>query len=303
MLEKTLQIFGLERFALHDGPGIRTIVFLQGCPLCCPWCANPESQRMQTQLMYNRSRCACCGNCAIACPKYAISCAKKSAPIFERTRCDACKICAAACPQTAIRFAGESRGVEEIMREVLRDRAYYEQSGGGVTVSGGEPFAQFEGLLSLLQAAKREGLHTAVETCGQAPPAQFQEAMPWLDEVLFDWKHTDAELLWQECGADAAVIRENLEWLARTAPASLTLRIPLVPGFNSQEHVLRAMLDAAEELGAAHMEILPYHSLGVDKYRQLGVCYSYQEQPMPEREALQKICDAYRQRGLQIHIT
>ena len=279
------------------------MVFLQGCPLRCPWCANPESQFMQKQLMYSRSRCVRCGNCEGLCGKGAITRAEDGSPIFDRTRCNVCGACAEECLQNAIRFAGEERGVAEIIREVLRDRVYYEQSGGGLTVSGGEPFAQFDGLLSLIQTAKRNGLHTAVETCGQAPHEQFRETIYWIDEVLFDLKHVDAKQLQPVCDADFTVIRKNLEWLARTYPESLTLRVPLIPGFNCDEITLCAMLEYVAGLGVKNIDILPYHNLGVDKYRQLDLPYTYQENHGDMRKMAEAVCEEYIRRGLQIHIS
>ena len=196
--ENRLSIMEIERFAVHDGPGIRTVVFLQGCPLHCPWCSNPESQKRKPHLLHIKNKCIGCGRCEAICPRGNIS-IQDHFPVFNRQACVACKACERICPQNAIKFVGESITSSAIMEILLRDRDYYLNSGGGV-------FTQFEGLMDLLIQCKNEKLHTSVETCGQVNLDKIKQALPLIDLFLFDIKHTDKDLLQKETGAHVGFI-------------------------------------------------------------------------------------------------
>ena len=280
----TLAVMEIERFAIHDGPGIRTVVFLQGCPLRCGWCSNPESQQIRTQLMHINSRCTGCGTCANNCPHANIR-MENGRPVFDRDKCITCKSCAEACLQNAIRFAGEALSVQDIMQVVLRDKAYYEQSGGGITVSGGEPFVQFSGLMRLLESCKKEGLHTAIETTGQVNPEKIKKAAPLTDLFLYDIKHTDKALLKKETQADLQTILSNLSYLSGY-PEKVVIRIPVIPGFNFNPKDIQSIFNLAKEKGLTTIHLLPYHTLGKDKYEQLGLKYTYPHEQMLTKEQL-----------------
>lgn len=275
-------VMDLERFAIHDGPGIRTVVFLQGCPLHCPWCANPESQVMGAQLMYDETRCTGCGVCAGNCPALAIAFGEKR-PRFYRERCINCGCCEKNCMQEAIRFSGKSMTAAEIMAVVLRDRDYYENSGGGVTFSGGEPFVQFPALLELLKRCREQGLHTAVETCGQTSLSNIRQAEPMVDLFLFDLKHVDEEKLKAYTGGDLQLIMKNLEYLAGVDGNKVILRVPVIPGFNHDSETMSEIIQTACRYGIKTLHLLPYHTLGIDKYKRLG-----REYPLPCRTFLKK---------------
>ena len=264
-----LHILEIERFAIHDGPGIRTVVFLLGCPLRCPWCANPESWTQEKKRMYTETKCIRCGACASACPNGAIRWTLGELPVF--TECAVSARCAEACPTGALRISGQTLTVDEVMQVVLRDQAYYRNSGGGLTVSGGEPFVQFDGLMSLLQCAKGAGLHTAIETTGQTSAQTFRQAEPLIDLFLLDFKHPDADVLAQVTGAKPEMIFENMAWLGKTAPDKALLRVPVIPGFNHDEQVMTALYTKARDMGFSKLHLLPYHTLGMDKYKQLGM--------------------------------
>ena len=264
-----LHVMELERFAIHDGPGIRTTVFLQGCPLGCPWCANPESQRIGTQLMYLQKKCVGCGRCVAACPQHCIA-FEQGHPVFDRDRCRHCGACATACMSHAIRMSGMLLSPEEIVATLVRDRSYYDHSGGGITVSGGEPFVQAQGLMALLTACKKEKLHVAVETTGNVPFESIAAAEPLIDLFLFDVKHTDAQVLRQVTGGDLALILGNLRKLD---PRKVVLRVPVIPGFNFDETVMRRIFKLACALRITRVDLLPYHVLGKGKYDQLGLPY------------------------------
>ncbi len=285
-------IIEIERFAVHDGPGIRTVVFLKGCPLRCPWCANPESQSKLPQLMYNRRKCVHCLACVAACRYDAIrgeAAAEESVvvgPVFIRENCVGCMACQKACPTGAITFSGRMMAVDDIIDVVLRDRDYYDNSGGGVTFSGGEPFYQPEALLALLQAAKAHGLTTAVETEGHARPDDLQKAAPFVDVFLFDLKHPDPETLRRVAGGDANLIGRNLAYLASLDPGKITIRIPVIPGFNHDRDSMEKLFTTAAGLGIRRVDLLPYHNMARNKYAALGLTYPMGDAKMLAKEAL-----------------
>jgi pyruvate formate lyase activating enzyme len=274
MKEVMLSIMEIERFAIHDGPGIRTIVFLQGCPLSCSWCSNPESQKMGTHLLYMENKCIGCGRCYKSCPNDSID-FTDGRPVFNRNKCIFCKNCAAICPQDAIKFIGEKISVAEIMEKVCRDKDYYYHSGGGVTISGGEPFVQCEGLIALLRRCKSEGLHTAIETSGQADTDKIKKALPLVDLFLFDIKHTDTHELKKETRADLELIWNNLRTITAFDAKKVIIRVPVLPGFNHKPDIIRKIYDLALELNIREVHLLPYHTLGKDKYKQLGMPYTF----------------------------
>lgn len=264
----------IERFALHDGPGIRTVVFMQGCPLHCPWCSNPESQKIRTNLLHISTRCIGCGECSLVCPYQAIS-VKDNSPLFDRTSCQLCKKCATVCMQNAIKFVGEKVSTSSIMELVLRDKEYYINSGGGVTFSGGDPFVQFDALMELLLLCKKEGLHTAVETCGQVDIEKLKQAETYIDLFLFDIKHTNSELLKTTTGADLDIIIDNLNFLVSVNPNKVTLRTPIIPDFNNNTEEIDRIFNLAKSKKVEEIHLLAYHTLGKDKYTQMGVNYPF----------------------------
>lgn len=283
--QSDLQVMEIERFALHDGPGIRSVVFLQGCPLRCPWCANPESQAARPQLMHLASDCTLCASCAEVCPVQAIA-ASEGGYYIDRLRCTGCGACVRACPRRALRFSSRPWPVSEIVKTVLRDTAYYQESGGGVTISGGEAFFQFSGLLTLARALKQEGLHLCLETCGQADAAQVNELFPYVDLFLFDIKHLDPAALLNTAHGRLIPILENLRFLCSRDPSRVIIRVPVVPGFNYEPGLLRQIAELAASLNISEIHYLPFHTLGKNKYEQLGLPYAYARQKMLTPEEL-----------------
>lgn len=262
-----LRVTDVQRFSAHDGPGIRTVVFLKGCPLRCAWCHNPETQRAEPEIRFVAARCIGCGACAATCPRGAHRCSPER--VFDRSKCIACGACAATCPAGALERVGEERSVAELLGLVRRDAPFYGRE-GGLTLSGGEPMAQPEGALALLAAAREAGIGTCVETCGAFDPAFAPRLASLADTVLFDLKDTDAARLRENAGGDLDAILRALRALD-AAGANLALRCVLVPSVNLLESHARAVADVFRSLRhARHVELLPYHSWGVDKAVQTG---------------------------------
>ncbi|MBQ9893742.1 MAG: glycyl-radical enzyme activating protein [Bacteroidales bacterium] len=289
----------IQRFSLHDGPGIRTTVFLQGCPLHCPWCSNPESQPVHPVQRHARDKCVRCLRCVAACPSSLISPGPDGYPVFDRDSCQGCLSCEKSCPAGAISISGKQLSIREIMETVERDSDYYRNSGGGVTFSGGEPFMQGEALISLLEESAGKGIHTAIETCGQVPSDIIRRAYALTDLFLFDLKHCDGRKLKSITGADIDLILGNLAMLAGSG--NVTVRIPCIPGFNLDSESLSGMFGIAVSMGIREVHLLPYHILGMDKYEQLQRQYSLPGEGLA-KEVLEPYAAIGRSMGLNVGI-
>jgi pyruvate formate lyase activating enzyme len=265
-------VWDIRRYTLHDGPGIRTTVFLKGCPLACLWCANPEAQSPEPELLWVRERCLACDLCRNICPHWAISRDEAGEPRFDRDVCDLCGVCAMRCPAEAMILSGRQMSVDEVMQEVMRDERFHARSGGGLTLSGGEPLAQPAFAAALLERYKVEerGRHTAVETSGHAPWEALAALVPFTDVFLYDVKHMDPDEHRRLTGAGNALILANAARLADSG-AELVIRLPLVPGCNDGDGNLRRTAGFARSLArVSRVDILPYHRLGEPKYERLG---------------------------------
>lgn len=261
------RVFDLQRCSLHDGPGIRTTVFLKGCPLRCRWCHNPESQAPGPELSFDASRCTACAACAPACPRGAHRFA--DAHRIDRDACAGCGACVPACSEGALRLYGREAGVEEILATVVRDRAYYERSGGGMTISGGEPLAQPEFTAALAAGARERGIRVAVESSGHAPPAALNGVLPHVDLWLVDWKCSDEARHRELTGVGHGLIRASLARLT-AAGAPVILRCPLIPGLNDDPGHLQGIAALASELRPLRVELMAYHDLGLTKAERTG---------------------------------
>ncbi len=267
-------VFDIEHYAVHDGPGIRTVVFLKGCPLSCLWCCNPESQHPAPELRHTALRCRDCLECEKACRRHAIRPASPL-PVFHR---DACSVCAApcveACPQGALAVAGEATTADRVMARVAADKAFYDNSDGGVTFSGGEPFAQPAFLEELLDRSQQLGIHTVVETCGHADPGAVARCEPMVNLFLYDLKVMDSGRHRRLTGVSNSVILQNLRTLAEKAPGKVRVRVPVVPGCTDDARNLVAIAQFLTSLGISRAELMPYHTLGIEKYQSLGRDYA-----------------------------
>lgn len=279
-------VFDIQRTSLHDGPGIRTAVFLKGCPLQCAWCHNPESQSKVKEVSFRPESCAVCGDCVSTCQHGAHSIVD-GVHLYDRTLCEQCGDCVETCLYEALKLAGKELTVREVMTVVLRDRLFYEQSGGGLTLSGGEPMLQPEFSLELLKAAKAEGLHTCLDTCGWTSQRAYEQVLPFVDLFLFDYKATDPEAHKQWTGVSNELILSNLDFLVRRG-ASVRLRCPLVPGINATpEHLagISALSKRYPDLDG--IDLMAYHNVGNSKYERYGL-----NNPLPD---LQTTEDSIRQ--------
>lgn len=268
-------VFDIQKFSIHDGPGIRTTVFLKGCPLRCVWCHNPESWRPEPELLFTAARCTGCRRCAEVCPAGGHAFTAEGRHELDRAACVRCGKCVEQCPAEALELCGRSLTVEEVMTEVRKDRVFYENSGGGMTLSGGEPMMRPEFTFALLDAAKKEGIHTALESCGFAPREEFERILPVTDLFLFDIKTMDEAKHLRLTGRDNRLILSNLEFLSG-AGAEIVLRCPLVPGLNDTPGELARIGELAERLsGVTGIDVEPYHPLGVSKAERLGQSPAY----------------------------
>lgn len=265
-------IFNIQKFSVNDGPGIRTVVFFKGCPLRCGWCANPESQRIQPQLLWNEKRCRRCGSC-VQRANGAIRF------VGDTMRIDHAAIAAAiamvqACPGRALSVEGKVQTVEDVMAVVRQDMAFYEESGGGMTLSGGEILAQPAFALALLKAAKHEGIDTCVETTGFGKATDFQALLAYTDHVFIDYKHVDLQAHKQGTGQTNEVIEANLRY-ALASKKPVVVRIPVIPGFNDSLDDARAIASRLKALGATQVQLLPFHQFGENKYASLTKDYAF----------------------------
>lgn len=267
------RVFDIQHFGVHDGPGIRTLVFLKGCPMSCAWCCNPESRSPEPQLRYIHNRCTACYGCMAVCPAGAIFPDNGKVAIhFEACKTCPDKPCITACNYGAITLTGYSISSERLMEIIRKDIPFYRNSGGGVTFTGGEPLAQPEFLAAMLEQCKSEGIHTAVETCGCAKQDHFERILPLTDLFLYDLKIVDPDSHRQYTGKDNRLILDNLAWLVGQK-ARIIIRFPLISGITDREENTRAVLSLMETLGLDEIHLEPGHDLGVAKYAQLGMQY------------------------------
>lgn len=277
-----MKVAEIQRFCMHDGPGVRTVVFFKGCPLRCAWCHNPETQSAATELLLEGKKCISCRACT-ACPKGVHTFGETHNA--ERTFCTACGVCTSLCPTGALSLCGQEMTPEALLAEILRDLPFY-QNGGGVTLSGGEPFLQGEELLSLLRLCKEEGITTAVETCGYMAPSLLKQAVPLVDLFLWDVKDTDDARHKRYTGVSNRPILENLR-LADSLGANTRLRCILVGGVNTSDTHYTAIAKLYKELkNCEGAELLPYHPYGGAKAEAAGMAYTPREDWIPSAETL-----------------
>ena len=268
------RVFNIQRFSLHDGPGIRTTVFLKGCPLRCLWCHNPEGMSASHSVSFQPEKCMACGECVSVCPDGAHRLEASGSDVthvYDREACKTCGKCTEFCDSGTLEFVGRAVTVADVMKEVIQDRAFYLTSGGGMTISGGEPLAQLDFTLALLRAAREQGIHRCVETSGYTSWERLRSLIPLVNLFLYDWKETDAQRHQDFTGQSNLIIMGNLRAL-HEAGGKMQLQCPIVPGFNDREDHLAGIAALAQSLPQLEgVRLLPYHPLGESKLARFGL--------------------------------
>lgn len=292
-------IFDIQRYSVHDGPGIRTLVFFKGCPLRCRWCQNPESLDAEREIAFFASKCIACGECAKVCPKGAI--VLDGDRRIDRALCDRCGRCAEVCYAEALTVIGKEYDVRALLDVVERDRPFYEQSGGGVTVSGGEPTLQFDFLLEFLRAAKEAGLNTVIETCGAFAWSTFKKLLPYLDIIYFDLKVIDEKEHKRLTRTGNRRILANARKLVESGK-KVVFRVPLVPGMTDTEQNLSDLIDLLGELEREEVHLLPYHKMGESKLQRIDSSLEPLDLEPFSDERLAEIRSRFESAGIRVSI-
>lgn len=300
-------IFNIQRYSIHDGPGIRTLVFVKGCPLRCLWCCNPEGQVGKPEIMYYRNHCTGCGKCVGVCPTGALTRMNNSV-VFNRYLCSSCGACVKACPNNARKLVGSYVTVDEVLMEVLKDMKFYARSGGGLTIGGGEPFTQYEFIRELLRNAKEYAIHTAIETTLYASPNLVKEVMKYTDYLFVDIKHIDSAKHLELTGVSNELILNNIKLVVNESlinPTDFVVRVPLIPSVNDDYDNLKGISEFIKSLKyEVSVELLPYHELGRYKYDALGRDYPLsriaKEVSPPSKEYIMKITDILNSLGVKV---
>lgn len=283
-------LFNIQRFSLHDGPGIRTTVFFKGCNMRCSWCHNPESFQMQPQLSVNHSLCTLCGSCVAVCPNQAHT-IKENRHIFDAKKCTGCKACVTECPADALKIIGEEWTVDQVVAECLKDKIYY-QNNGGVTLSGGEATLQFDFLLELVKALKHRKLHICLETNGNICKEKLTILSEYIDLFLFDFKLYDDALHAQYIGTSNTIVYESLAIL-NELKKDVILRCPIIPNVNdSSEHFEEIKKIKQTYNNIIDVELMPYHDIGKSKWESIGLEYTLKDTPVPD-EKTKKLWETY----------
>lgn len=291
-IERKAFIFNVQKYNMYDGPGVRTIVFFKGCPLRCKWCSNPESVKSFYQIMYKRNLCVNCGACAKVCPVGIHTLQNGLHEIKRNSECTGCRKCKSVCSRAALEIAGEIKSLSELLHTVKEDEMFYEMSGGGVTLGGGESTMQPEAAKALLMACKQEGIHTAIETCGYAKTDKLLEMAEYIDLFLFDIKHMDPERHNELTGVSNDLILHNLTELLKRRHC-VTIRMPMLKGINDSEDEIRKVVHFLSpyknDPNFKGIDLLPYHKLGVNKYNQLDQVYPIEGDPTLTAEEIDRI--------------
>lgn len=293
-------IFDIQRYSIHDGPGIRTTVFVKGCPLRCKWCANPESQASYSEIFIRKDRCNRCGKCLNTCPLGAIV-LNGDGLYLDRSRCDLCMKCVDVCLTGAISRTGKDMSVNEVVEEVSKDEIFYHNSGGGVTISGGEPLYQEAFTLSLLKECKKKGFHTALDTSGYGKWRMLDEILEYTDLVLFDIKHLDSDRHCEATGVGNEIILKNLKKIGEKGKR-IWIRVPVIPGYNNSKEHIKRLADFLAEMPIEKVSLLAYHEWGKEKYTALGRDYLLNSLSSLKEEELYPLKNILETCGLKVTI-
>lgn len=294
-------VFDIQRFSVNDGPGIRTIVFLNGCPLRCQWCANPESQLLRPVVMFNDLECIHCGICVSTCKQGAISPQNKG--MIDRTKCIGCGECSIACPAGALVMKGKKMTVEQVIKELKKDETHYRRSGGGLTISGGEPLVQHEFTTELLKAAHARGWNTAIETTAHADESVIREVLPHVDLSLTDIKSMDSNVHKKYTGVSNDKILKGVKLISEIT--KIMVRVPVVPGVNDKREDILKIAEFAKTLNQSNLQginLLPYHSMGENKYKMLGRDYELHGLQMMNKDDINVLREQVEKTGIHCKV-
>lgn len=290
----------IQKFSVHDGPGIRTTVFLKGCPLECWWCHNPESQSLSHEILYFEERCTKCGICIKRCEGKALE-LKDNYLTINRGKCNLCGKCADFCPKNAREYVGRNFTVKELMKEIIKDEAFYEESNGGVTFSGGEPLMHADFLKEVLEGCKIRGIHTALDTCGHASWESFEKILGKVDLFLYDIKIMNNEKHKKYVGVENKLILENLKKLS-DRNCNIFIRMPIIAGINDDDDHITEAICYLSNLNIIQVNLLPYHKMGMDKYKRLNMEYKLLGMEKPLEEKMGEIAEKFRKAGIKVKI-
>lgn len=291
-------IFNIQKFSIHDGPGIRTTVFFKGCNLKCEWCANPESQCIGPQLTLDREKCIGCMKCVDGCPSKART-KGEGLPVVYPDKCVLCTACLNVCPAQAIGMEGRSASVEEILKEVMKDKPFYDHSGGGVTLSGGEVLLQQEFALKLVRALHENGIHVAAETAACVSNERFREFLKEMDFIFVDLKHYDSVRHREGTGVGNELITENIRTVVESG-VEYCIRIPVIPGYNDAAEDAMGFAKLLNELGVNRAQLLPFHQFGERKYALLDRDYAYAGKGQLHKDDLRAYIELFKAQGIDV---
>ncbi len=293
-------VFNTQKFCIHDGPGIRTTIFLKGCPLNCIWCHNPESQSYDKEMMFSEDKCTRCGICERKCSNGAIKVTQIAAQ-SDKQKCTLCGDCIDFCIHNAREIAGREYTVDELIKIIEKDRVFYEQSGGGVTFSGGEAMAQIDAVEAIVKKCKNRGISVAIDTCGYAPFSSFERILDYVDLFLYDIKLMDTNLHKKYTGKDNELIMDNLVKLSERG-ANINLRMPLIQGINADDENIQSIMNFIKPLRISQVNLLPYHDIARDKYSRLNREYKQEAMEKPSQERLGEIKSLFEKNQYKVKI-
>lgn len=296
----TANIFNIQKFSIHDGPGIRTVVFFKGCPLRCRWCSNPESHITHTQILWDAEKCSHCGLCERSCPSDSIA-FENDRFTFNHKTCTATQHCVNRCPNGALEYTGNMMTIGEVLTEVRKDRDFYEESDGGVTLSGGEVLVWHDFARELLIRLHEEQIHTALETTGYAAEDTFREVVSHAGLLLFDMKHHDSARHMEVTGVSNELILENMIWAIRQG-IPVIARIPVIPGVNNSLNDAKAFCKLLHHIGISQVNLLPFHQFGQKKYEMLQLDYAMKETKALHPEDLMEYKEIFVSAGFEVNI-
>lgn len=295
-------VCSIERFATHDGPGIRTLVYMKGCPLNCLWCSSPHTRQREPEILFSEARCARAGACVAACPEQALHLSAEEGLRIDRDRCNVCGLCLQACNNRAFEISAAHMTVDSLFKEIQKDSPFYRRSNGGVTVGGGELTMQSPFVSAFLKKCQEQYIHTAIETCGFSNWSQLQAILQYVDLIHLDIKHMDEEMHRKLTGFPNQPILENAKKASHLC--SMIVRIPVIPGLNDSDENIRATARFAAQLGDGfqRIELLPYHQLGMHKYEQLGQHYELEGLQSPDADHMLKLKAIVASEGIGVEI-